>query len=252
MPAVLCGAIWGTFCGMKQNEPSWAEANHHDCDLIIFDCDGVLVDSEIIAVEIEAQLLTEAGFPMTVDDVVETCVGLSYPDMVQMLEQRFGRPVPEALNQQMQQLTLDEFPRRLKPVPGIGNLLANSAKERCVASSSDPDRIALSLGITDLLPLFHTDRLYSATMVENGKPAPDLFLHAAGTLGHDPSRCLVVEDSPHGVQAAKAAGMDVIGFVGGGHARPALVDRLRAAGATTVVDHHASIAALTSGPDRLS
>lgn len=223
-------------------------ANHHDCDLIIFDCDGVLVDSEVIAVEIEARLLTEAGFPMTVDDVAETCVGLSYPDMVRMLEERFGKPVPESLNQQMQQSTLDEFPHRLQPVPGIASLLEDSNKDRCVASSSDPDRIAMSLGITGLAPLFHTDRLYSATMVDRGKPAPDLFLHAAESLGHAPSRCLVIEDSPHGVEAARAAGMDVIGFVGGGHARPSLIERLRAAGAATVVDHHRSVAALTATP----
>lgn len=231
---------------MNASHGAKTEAQHHDCDLIIFDCDGVLVDSEIIAVEIEARVLTEAGFPMTVDDVIETCVGLSYPDMVLLLEQRFGRPVPEALNQQMQQMTLDEFPRHLKPVPGIAELLTGSTKDRCVASSSDPDRIAMSLGLTGLKPLFSDDRLYSAAMVDNGKPAPDLFLHAAGTLGHAPERCLVIEDSPHGVEAARAAGMDVIGFVGGGHARPALANRLQAAGATTIVDHHDTIAALTA------
>lgn len=218
-----------------------------DCDLIIFDCDGVLVDSEAIAVEIESRLLTEAGFPMTVDDIAETCVGLSYPDMVLMLQERFGRPVPEALNKRMQQATLDEFPRRLQPVSGITELLAASTKERCVASSSDPDRIVMSLDITGLRQSFVNEHLFSATMVDNGKPAPDLFLHAAGQLGHDPSRCVVVEDSPHGVEAAVAAGMDVIGFVGGGHARPSLAGRLKAAGATTVVDHHRAVHGLTSG-----
>ncbi|MEM9651000.1 MAG: HAD family hydrolase [Actinomycetota bacterium] len=216
-------------------------------DLLIFDCDGVLVDSEIIAVEVESRLLTEAGFPMTVDEVATTCVGLSYPDMVRVLEERFGRPVPDSLNLRLQQATLAEFPDRLRPVPGIADLLAGSSIERCVASSSDPDRIALSLDITGLASRFPIERVFSATMVQRGKPAPDLFLHAARRTGHRPDRCLVIEDSPHGVEAAVAAGMAVIGFVGGGHARPALTDRLLAAGANRVVDHHDAVAELIGG-----
>lgn len=213
-------------------------------DLIVFDCDGVLVDSELIAVEVESRLLTEAGFPMTADEIAETCVGLSYASMVKLLEERFGRPVPESLNQQLQTETLAEFPRRLQPIAGIAELLGDSTIDRCVASSSDPDRIAFSLELTGLTDQFKPDQVFSATMVERGKPAPDLFLHAAATVGHHPSRCLVIEDSPHGVTAARSAGMDVVGFVGGGHARPALADRLRTAGAAVVVDHHDHIAEL--------
>lgn len=215
-----------------------------DAELIIFDCDGVLVDSEVIAVEIESRLLTAAGFPISVDEVAETCVGLSYPDMVLLLEQRFGKPVPESLNLQMQQATIDEFPTRLKPVAGITELLMSSTTARCVASSSKPDRIAMSLGLTGLDQMFAADQLFSSTMVTNGKPAPDLFLHAAAALGHEPSRCVVIEDSPHGVEAAVAAGMPVIGFAGGGHARPALTERLRAAGATTIAGNHDEVAGL--------
>ncbi len=106
-----------------------------------------------------------------------------------------------------------------------------------MASSSDLHRIRLSLDITGLAGFFPPGQVFSAQMVERGKPAPDLFLHAAEQLGTDPDRCLVIEDSPHGVTAALAAGMKVVGFVGGGHARPALVDRLRAAGAETIVEH---------------
>lgn len=211
-------------------------------DLVIFDCDGVLVDSEIIAVEVDARMLTAAGFPMTVDEVAETCVGLSYTDMAVMLEQRFGRPVPPELSQEIQKVTLSEFPSRLKPVAGVTQLLAGLDRERCVASSSDPARIDLSLRTTDLDRFFTTGRIFSATMVENGKPAPDLFLHAAATVGHRPERCIVIEDSPHGVTAAVAAGMAVIGFVGASHARPSLVERLRRAGADTVVDSHEAVA----------
>lgn len=206
-------------------------------ELVIFDCDGVLVDSEAIVIEMEAALLTEAGFPMTVDEVAETCVGLSYPDMMAMLEGRFGRPVPDDLSRRIQSDAMAAFPDRLRAVPGIEAVLRGLDLPRCVASSSNLDRIRLSLGITGLTPHFRTDHVFSAQMVERGKPAPDLFLLAAERLGVNPARCLVVEDSPHGVAAAVAAGMDVVGFVGGGHARPSLRTRLEAAGATRVVEH---------------
>lgn len=219
-------------------------AGPFDPDLIIFDCDGVLVDSEIIAVEIESRLLTAAGFPISVDEVAETCVGLSYPDMVALLERRFGRAVPESLAIELQEATLEEFPNRLQAVAGTADLLTASTTPRCVASSSKPDRIALSLGLTGLDGLFAKEHVFSSTMVANGKPAPDLFLYAAATLGQEPSRCVVVEDSPHGVEAAVAAGMPVIGFAGGGHARPALTERLRAAGANAIAADHAEVAHL--------
>lgn len=204
-------------------------------ELIIFDCDGVLVDSEAIVIEIEAALLTEAGFPMSVDDVAERCVGLSYPDMMAMLEREFGRPVPDELNQRIQHDALAAFPERLRPVGGIDTLLDGLALPRCVASSSDTDRIVLSLGLTGLARHFAPEHIFSAQLVDRGKPAPDLFLLAAERLDTAPERCLVIEDSPHGVAAAIAAGMDVVGFVGGGHARPSLRARLEAAGARRVV-----------------
>jgi len=210
-------------------------------ELVIFDCDGVLVDSEALVIEIEAVLLTEAGFAMTVDDVAKRCVGLSYPDMMAMLEREFGKPVPDELNQRIQQGALAAFPDRLQAVPGIPELLAQLSLPRCVASSSNIDRILLSLDITGLAPHFAAEHIFSAQMVDHGKPAPDLFLLAAERLGVAPARCLVIEDSPHGVTAAVAAGMDVVGFVGGGHARPSLRGRLEAAGATRVEDNAANL-----------
>ncbi len=201
---------------------------------IVFDCDGVLVDSEAIVIEIEAELLTAAGFAMTVDEIAETCVGLSYGDMMAMLERRFGRPVPEELNARIQADALAAFPDRLKPVEGIDDLLASSSGPRCIASSSDLDRIRLSLEVTGLDRHFDASLVFSAQMVSRGKPAPDLFLHAAEGLAVQPTNCVVVEDSPHGVTAALAAGMDVIGFTGGLHARPSLTTRLEAAGAKTI------------------
>lgn len=210
-------------------------------ELVIFDCDGVLVDSEAIVIEIEADLLTEAGFAMSVDDVAERCVGLSYPDMMAMLEREFGRPVPDELNHRIQQDALAAFPDRLRPVAGIDTLLEGLALPRCVASSSNIDRILLSLDVTGLAPHFAVEHIFSAQMVERGKPAPDLFRLAAARLDTAPERCLVIEDSPHGVAAALAAGMDVVGFVGGGHARPSLRQRLEAAGARRVVAEAAEL-----------
>jgi HAD superfamily hydrolase (TIGR01509 family) len=203
-------------------------------DLVVFDCDGVLVDSEALVVEVEAEMLTAAGFPITPDEIIERFVGLSYTTMMAELGTDNGRPVPDELSQRIQRAALDEFPARLRPVPGIDELLAGLALPRCVASSSDLDRIELSLAVTGLAGYFETDRIFSAQMVERGKPAPDLFELSASRLGVAPSRCLVIEDSPAGVTAAAAAGMEVVGFVAGGHASEGLGDRLLAAGASEV------------------
>ena len=202
--------------------------------LVIFDCDGVLVDSEALVVEHEARLLTEAGFPMTVEEVIETCVGLAYPDMMEMLHTRFGKPIPHDLSEEIQAAALASFPDHLLPVAGMAGLLGSLDQRRCVASSSNLDRIELSLRITHLLEHFAPETLFSAQMVTNGKPAPDLFLHAAEQCGAQPEECVVIEDSPHGVTAAVAAGMHVIGFVAGRHCRPSLVPRLEAAGANQI------------------
>ena len=205
-------------------------------ELVVFDCDGVLVDSEVIVIDVEADLLAAGGFPITADEIAERYVGLSYPDMMRGLEAQFGRPVPDTLSQEVQDRAVLAFEGRLQAVPGIPELLDRYHGPRCVASSSSPQRIDRSLELTGLARHFDPSHIFSATMVEHGKPAPDLFLHAADTLGVEPSACLVVEDSPSGVAAAQAAGMEVVGFVGGGHARPSLSRRLADAGAPLVVD----------------
>lgn len=202
---------------------------------LIFDCDGVLVDSETIAVRIESEVLTAAGFAMTVPEIMEKFVGLSYTTVKAWLEHEFGKPVPNDLLPTVEQRVLQAFPTELEPIPGMAALLERSELPRCVASSSDLDRIRLSLDVTGLRPHFDDDFVFSAQMVERGKPEPDLFLMAAERLGATPDRCLVIEDSPHGVQAAVAAGMPVVGLIAGGHATPTLADRLRAAGADHVV-----------------
>ncbi|MEM9566336.1 MAG: HAD family phosphatase [Actinomycetota bacterium] len=203
-------------------------------ELVVFDCDGVLVDSEVLVVDVEARMLTEAGFPITADEIADHFIGLSYGSMMAELARRHGRAVPDDLSERIQQAAIDRFPDHLRPVPGMPALLAGSERPRCVASSSDLDRIALSLQLTGLDVHFAADRVFSAQMVERGKPAPDLFLLAAETLDVETAACLVVEDSTAGVVAARAAGMDVVGLVAGGHARPNLGDRLTEAGARRV------------------
>ncbi|MDH3754750.1 MAG: HAD family hydrolase [Acidimicrobiia bacterium] len=206
-------------------------------ELVVFDCDGVLVDSEAIVIELEAELLNEAGFAVTVDDIASRFVGLSHGDMMTTLASEHGRPVPAELEQRIRDESIAAFPGRLEAVAGMPELLAGLELPRCVASSSDLDRVRLSLDIAGLAQFFDPEYIYSAHMVQRGKPAPDLFLHAAAQYPVDPANCLVIEDSPHGVSAAIAAGMAVVGFVGGKHARPTLVERLASAGADRVVEH---------------
>ncbi len=202
--------------------------------MIIFDCDGVLVDSEALVIEVESEMLTEAGFPITAADIARRFTGLSYSTMMEGLAEQFGRPIPRELSLGIQDAALARFPDRLQPIPGIAPLLSASSERRCVASSSDVDRIHLALDCCDLRHFFADDSIFSAQMVERGKPAPDLFLHAAHAMEVDPKSCLVVEDSPPGVEAAVSAGMQVVGLTAGGHVQPGHAERLRTSGASEV------------------
>lgn len=203
--------------------------------LVVFDCDGVLVDSEVLVVGIEAELLTDAGIGMDAAGVVDRYVGLSEADMAAAIEREFSVALDAAFWDRRRDLVLEALRTRLEPVAGIAAVLERIGSPICLASSSDHARIASSLARTGLLGHFPDDRRFSATDVSRGKPAPDLFLHAASCCGHAPDDCVVVEDSPHGVAAAVAAGMAVIGFAGGGHHTPAFGARLREAGAPNVV-----------------
>jgi HAD superfamily hydrolase (TIGR01509 family) len=196
-------------------------------DLVIFDCDGVLVDSEHLAVRVEARLLAELGWPLTEADVLERFVGRSDAHMLAAIEEALGRPVPEWTDRYTTALH-EAFHAELRPVPGIEQALAALRLPTCVASSGTHDKMRLTLGLTGLLPHFE-GRIHSATEVANGKPAPDLFLHAARCHGADPGRCVVVEDSRAGVEAARAAGMRVLAYAGG------LTPAAWLAGAGTVV-----------------
>jgi HAD superfamily hydrolase (TIGR01509 family) len=182
--------------------------------LVIFDCDGVLVDSEPIAVRIDVEMLAEVGVTMSEEEVIERYVGRSPEVMVAETEARLGRPVPEGWFDGGEARIRRAYATELQPVPGIAEALEAIADPVCVASSSAQENIRYKLELTGLYQRF-AGHIFSATEVANGKPAPDLFLHAASRMGVAPDECVVVEDSRYGVQAARAAGMDVFGFAGG-------------------------------------
>jgi HAD superfamily hydrolase (TIGR01509 family) len=203
--------------------------------LLVFDCDGVLVDSETVACRVDAELFAEIGIPVGVDEIRDRFVGSSSGQMCETLAREHGVAVTEAFRRRLLDTVLARFETELTAIPGVADALARLPFPRCVASSSEPRRIRRSLELTGLLAAFDP-HLFSARMVARGKPAPDVFLLAAERMGVAPARCVAIEDSVAGVTAARAAGMTVLGFVGGGHCGPALPARLRSAGAAQVFD----------------
>jgi HAD superfamily hydrolase (TIGR01509 family) len=208
--------------------------------LLIFDCDGVLVDSEHLACAALAELMTTLGHSMTADEAMLAFAGRSLKDVLARAERLLSRPIPKDLGEQAAVQLMARFRRELQAVAGAKEAIAALPYRRCVASSSTPDRLMLSLDITGLSPLFGNN-VFSAVEVANGKPAPDLFLLAARRLGEEPSSCIVIEDSVLGVEAAGAAGMAAIGFAGASHANQDLAERLAAAGAEPVIHSMANL-----------
>ncbi len=204
-------------------------------DLIIFDCDGVLVDSEVISCRVHAELLTEAGYPITAEQVFTRFLGRSAQAAHEEVEAELGRPLPDDFDARLKQALRDRFETSLQAVPHVAATLAALAAPVCVASSGTPDKIATSLTLTGLLPRF-APHVFSATQVARGKPAPDLFLFAAARMTAAPFRCLVIEDSVPGITAARAAGMTAFGFSGGSHCRAGHGPMLTAAGARATFD----------------
>jgi HAD superfamily hydrolase (TIGR01509 family) len=180
---------------------------------------------------VAAATLTEAGVRITGAEIAARYAGGSAGSMYADLERTRGVTVAESVRQQVRDRTLATFRERLAPMAGIEQVLRGLRLASCVASSSDPERIRLSLSVTGLLNYFG-DHVFSASQVKAGKPAPDLFLHAAGRMNVPPGECLVVEDSVPGVTAARRAGMISLGFYGGGHCGPDHAERLEEAGAT--------------------
>ena len=181
---------------------------------MIFDCDGVLVDSERIAVGIDVAVFAELGWPMTEAEVVERFVGRSDQSIAEELATHLGRAVPDDWPDGYQHLYRQAYEAELKPVDGIVEALDRITAQTCVASSGSPDKIRYLLSLTGLYGRFE-GHIFSASEVANGKPAPDLFLHAAERMGAEPAACAVVEDSRYGVQAARSAGMRAFGYAGG-------------------------------------
>jgi HAD superfamily hydrolase (TIGR01509 family) len=201
--------------------------------LVIFDCDGVLIDSEPIACTIMSTVLTENGFPLTEDDI-HAFIGQSGKDTQSAIEKRFGKPLPADVRQRFHdayrtRLDADAMPA----IRGVADLIDALAAPSCVASNSSHDYLQMVLGSARLIEKFPA-RIFSSYDVPRPKPHPDLFEHAARSLGVPPADCIVIEDSVHGVNAGVAAGMRVIGFCGGGHCRDGHADKLVAAGALTV------------------
>jgi HAD superfamily hydrolase (TIGR01509 family) len=208
-------------------------APRRDFDLVIFDCDGVLVDSETISAATLMENLSRIGFPVDLDYVNEHYLGRSFEAVAADHARRAGRPLPPDFAGVWQAALFAAFRRELKPIAGVADLLRRLGIPRCVASSSAPARLALSLEVTGLAALCGT-HVFDASMVSRGKPAPDLFLHCARCMDAAPARTLVIEDSVTGVAAAAAAGMTAWGFVGGSHYAGRDTGPLRRAGAARI------------------
>lgn len=202
--------------------------------LVIFDCDGVLVDSEPIAVAELIATLAEAGIALSPQAAYRHFLGRSAASAAHILAEEFGVVLSDAALSAMRARLAARFKAELQPIRGIKAAIAALGQTVCVASSSQPERIRLALETTGLLAAFEP-RIFSAAMVAHGKPAPDLFLHAAEKTGFLPEECLVIEDSPAGIEAAQRAHMRVFGFAGGGHAEAADLARAIARAAPLLI-----------------
>lgn len=212
-------------------------------ELVIFDCDGVLIDSEIIACRVDAEELTALGIPMTAEEAIRRFIGVSEKDLRATIERDTGRSLPGDYEKRIAMLVEAAMEKELRAIPGVREIVTRLSIPFCVASSSNPRKLRHTLTLTDLYDLF-APNIFSTIEVANGKPAPDLFLLAAARMGADPACCLVVEDSTAGVQAARAAGMYPVGFVGGSHCDSGHSGRLREAGADIVIDRFEDLSPL--------
>jgi beta-phosphoglucomutase-like phosphatase (HAD superfamily) len=226
------GAVGGS------NAPAWRVVP----ELVIFDCDGVLVDSEVLVIAEEVEVLGSIGIEVTAAQIAERYTGRSDASVFADLRAS-GVGLPDDFESRWTGCAERALSRGLRPVDGIADLLARLALPRCVASSSVPARIDRSLSAAGLHDLVGP-HVFSTSLVANGKPAPDIFLHAAAAMGVSPGACVVVEDSPFGVTGAIAAGMDVIGFTAAGHCTPETTERLFAAGATRIASSSVELASM--------
>lgn len=203
--------------------------------LVIFDCDGVLIDSETIAARIHAEALGALGHAYTTADMIVRFVGVSSRDMLGIIEGETGRPLPDDYGARTREALWAAYRTELAAVPHVGAVIDAVGLPVCVASSSSPESLRTSLGLVGLYDRL-APHIFSATQVARGKPAPDLFLFAAERMGVGPSGCIVVEDSIAGVKGATAAGMTVLAFTGASHCGPGHGAALLREGAAAVFD----------------
>jgi HAD superfamily hydrolase (TIGR01509 family) len=214
--------------------------------LVIFDCDGVLIDSEIVVCRLTSEELTRLGYRVTLEEVIDRFAGRPEREMIAEIESDWGRKVPPAFFDRIR-LRIDEaYASELRIMPEIVGVLDRIRIDICVASSSYPAKLALGLRSVGLYERF-APNVISASFVTHGKPAPDVFIYAAGWMRREVADCLVIEDSVPGVRAAASAGMRVFGFAGGTHCRPSLRGRLMDAGAEYVVTDFRELEALVPG-----
>jgi HAD superfamily hydrolase (TIGR01509 family) len=204
-------------------------------DLIIFDCDGVLVDSEVISCRVHAEVLTRHGYPITAEQVRQRFLGRTSLDATTEVERELGRPLAEAYELERQSTLFAALAEAVEAIPHLHEALDIIDTRKCVASSAVHEKISTSLSRVKLYERF-APNIYSGSQVKFGKPAPDLFLFAAEQMNVPPARCLVIEDSVAGVTGGMAAGMMVFGFHGGSHCGPDTAETLRAAGAAVTFD----------------
>jgi HAD superfamily hydrolase (TIGR01509 family) len=213
-------------------------------DLVIFDCDGVLVDSELIAVGQTRDALDKAGLRLTHAEAIERLLGFNLDSIMQTAEAALSRALPAAFRADLSRAILARFAVELKGIAGVRQAVTALTCKVCVASSSPAERVRLALSVAGYEELFGPN-VFSGDMAARGKPHPDLFLHAAAQMGVSPDRCLVIEDSAPGVTAAVRAGMEAFGFVGGSHfSGLAQGERLREAGAVVVFDDMGQLSGL--------
>jgi HAD superfamily hydrolase (TIGR01509 family) len=209
-------------------------------DAVIFDCDGVLVDSEVVALRVEIAFLAELGLTYARDEFAERFLGHTMTEFYAQLDRdhraRMGRPLPADVPDRLAARLKPEMETHVNAVAGVHEVVETLARPKAIASSSGVDALHRKLRKVGLYDAF-APHIYSGEMVARSKPSPDLYLHAAQALGVEPRACTAVEDSINGVRAAAAAGMRAIDFVGGGHCPPTHAQRLRDAGAHDVIDH---------------
>ena len=216
-------------------------------DLVIFDCDGVLVDSEVLSIAALCQVLTAAGVPATVA-MIQRRFGMKQADILAAVARDTGVAIPDEVPARIWPATRQRFEGELKPMPGVASFLERLGRRpRCVASSSSLERIRLSLRLTGLDGFFG-EHVFSSQQVARGKPAPDLFLFAAERMGIPATGAVVIEDSIYGVRGARAAGMRAIGFLGGSHIEPGHSATLAASGAEAAEASFAAIERRLFGP----